>query len=404
MPRFSYIAIDHNKKTVRGTVTAESAYAARKHLRAKGIHATTVKDAPRDERTSAISSVFKKSNKSQITDFTRQMATMLNSGIKLTEALSVLVMQITDVKLKNAITDIRDRVVTGESFADSLEEYKQYFDTIYVSMVRVGEVTGTLPNTLATIANFMEKRQKVESKIITAMIYPMILIMATILVSLFLTVFILPKIGELIVKTGQELPWLTKALLATSELLRSWWALVIIGAIVLIVASVKHFVNTPKGGLLKDRMMLSLPIFGSLLKQRIAARFASTLSTLLGAGLSMADSLKIVAEVTGNVVMNNAVKQSRERILSGADIATPLRDSGVISPTIAHMVTVGEKSGELEQMLKSISENLESSSDVVIDRLSAALEPIIIILMVFFVGTIVFATLMPILNFSGGQF
>jgi type II secretory pathway component PulF len=145
-------------------------------------------------------------------------------------------------------------------------------------------------------------------------------------------------------------------------------------------------------------------LFGPLIKQRVVARFASTLSTLLGSGLAMAESLRVVGEVTGNSIMRGAVQQARERILAGADIATPLRDSGVIDPAIAHMVSVGEKSGELEKMLKDISENLEASTDVVIERLSAAVEPLIIIIMAAIIGLIAYATILPILKISAVKF
>ena len=155
---------------------------------------------------------------------------------------------------------------------------------------------------------------------------------------------------------------------------------------------------------MRDKFLLSLPLFGPLIKQRVVARFASTLSTLLGSGLAMAESLRVVSEVTGNSLMKRAIQQSRERILAGADIATPLRDSGVIDPAIAHMVAVGEKSGELETMLKNISENLEASTDVVIERLSAAVEPIIIIFMAAIVGVIAYATILPILKISAVKF
>jgi type II secretory pathway component PulF len=404
MPRFNYIAIDRSKSTEKGSVTAESAYAARKHLRAKGLHPTSIKEVKLDQHTKSLIKVFKRSNKTQVAEFTKQLATMLGAGIKLTEALSVLVKQITDTGLKNAITDIRDRVVTGESFTDALTEYERYFDVIYVSMIRVGEVTGTLPDSLKTIATFIEKRQKVESKIVTAMIYPAILMLCCIAVVIFLTITVIPRVGEQIQKAGGELPWITSTLMKTAEILTSYWVVLVIAILVLIVISTKRFLKTPKGAYLKDKLMLSLPIFGPLIKQRIVSRFSSTLSTLLGAGLSIAESLKVVAEVTGNTLMNSAVKKARERILSGADIATPLRDSGVIDPAIAHMVAVGEKSGELETMLKSISDNLESSSDIVIERLSAALEPVIIIFMAALVGIIAFAALLPILQYSSGQF
>jgi len=156
--------------------------------------------------------------------------------------------------------------------------------------------------------------------------------------------------------------------------------------------------------LVRDKILLNLPGFGPLLKQRILQRFASTLATLLGSGLSMAESLRVVAQVTGNAIMTHAIRQARERILSGADISTPLRDSGVIDPAIAHMVTVGEKSGELEQMLRMIAENLEASSDIVVERLSAIVEPIIIVFMALVIGIIVFATFVPLIQYSVTQF
>ena len=151
---------------------------------------------------------------------------------------------------------------------------------------------------------------------------------------------------------------------------------------------------------MRDKFILSLPLFGPLIKQRVVSRFASTLSTLLGSGLSMAESFRVVGEVTGNTLMKRAIDQARERILAGADIATPLRDSGVIDPSIAHMVTVGEKSGELETMLKNISDSLEESTDIVIERISAAIEPVVIVFIAVIVGIIALAIMMPILKIS----
>ena len=404
MPRFSYTAIDHNRKRVTGTVTAESPFAARRHLRTKGFHPTAIKEAASRRQAKSLMSVFTKSSKGQVAEFTKQLSTMINAGIKLTDALSVLTQQVSDVRLRSTITDIRDRLVTGESFADALDDHEHYFDVIYISMVRVGEVTGTLGNSLTAIATFMEKRQRVESKMITAMIYPLILILGCIVVVLFMTIKIIPVIAEQISRTGDELPFLTKALVGLSELLTSWWAFVIIAGIIAFVWGVKSLLRTERGAYICDKTMLALPLYGPLIKQRIVARFASTLSTLLSAGLSMADSLKVVAEVTGNTIMNKAVRQARERILAGADIATPLCDSGVIDPALAHMVAVGEKSGELETMLKTISDNLEASSDLVIERLSAAVEPLIIVAMAVIIGIIAYATLMPLIKFSAGQF
>jgi len=405
MPRYHYIAIVADGKKAKGTITAESPYAARKQLRGRSIHPISITQArSAAECRGVLSSVLTRGGKTQLIDFTKQMATLLNSGIKLTEALSVLTLQASDARFKNAISDIRDRVVTGESLTDALKDYSDYFDVIYVSMVRVGEVTGSLGKIFDTIANFMAKRQKVESKVVTAMVYPAFLIFCCLVAIMVLTTFVIPKIGAQITSTGQELPWITRQLMNVSYVMRSWWLLVVIGLIAVIVWGIRRFFSTQKGAYLRDKFLLSLPLFGALIKQRVVARFASTLSTLLGSGLAMAESLRVVSEVTGNSLMKHAVQQSRERILAGADIATPLRDSGVIDPTIAHMVAVGEKSGELEKMLKNISDSLEESTDIVIERLSAAVEPLIIVTMAAIIGVIAYATLLPILEVSSGSF
>jgi general secretion pathway protein F len=405
MPRYHYTAIAANGKKVKGSIAAESPYVARKQLRARSIHPSSITQVSSDLKSKAsLSSLFAKRSKTQIIDFTKQMSTLLNSGIKLTEALSVLTLQVSDVRLRNALIDIRDRVVTGESFTDALGDYDDYFDVVYVSMVRVGEVTGTLGQSLTTIAGFMEKRQRVESKVLTAMIYPIVLILFCIVAILVLTTKVIPKIAEQIARTGHELPWITRRLMDISYIMTSWWLLVVISAVIGIVWMLREFLKTERGAYLRDKFILSLPLFGPLIKQRVVSRFSSTLSTLLGSGLAMAESLRVVSEVTGNTLMKRAIHQARERILAGADIATPLRDSGVIDPAIAHMVSVGEKSGELEKMLKSISDNLEASTDLVIERLSAAVEPLIIIIMAAIIGVIAYATILPILEVSTGSF
>lgn len=405
MPRYSYTAIAADGRKVKGAITAESSYAARKQLRVRSIHPTSITEVSAGgEGRAALFSIFVRGSKRQIIDFTKQLSTLLNSGIKLTEALSVLTLQTSDVRFKNAVNDIRDRVITGESFTDALKDYSDYFDVIYVSMVRVGEVTGSLGQSLSTISRFMEKRQRVESKVITAMVYPIVLILFCISAILVLTTVVIPKIAVQIERTGQELPWITRQLMRVGHVLGSWRLIVVIAAVLGIVWVLKRFLRTSRGAYLRDRFLLSLPLFGPLIKQRVVSRFASTLSTLLGSGLAMADSLRVVAEVTGNSLMKRAIQQSRERILAGADIATPLKDSGVIDPAIAHMVAVGEKSGELELMLKNISEDLETSTDVVIERLGAAVEPLIIIVMAAIVGVIAYATILPILKISAVEF
>ena len=400
MPRFEYSAINSSKKTEKGTVTAESAFAARKHLRSRGLHPTDVRQVRMETAQKTFKDIFARSGKKDVAGFTKELATMLNAGIKLTDALSVLTLQVTNPHLRAAVTEIRDRVVTGESFADSISEYEQYFDLIYTSMVRVGEVTGTLGDTLSTISAFMDKRHKLQAKMATVMMYPAILFLFCIIVVMVITIVVIPQITEQLQKTGQQLPWITNVIMGFSNVMRSGWVLVIIGGIAGLIFLYKRLVKTEKGAYLRDKLILASPGFGKLVKQEIVARFTSTLATLLGSGLSMAESLRVVSQVTGNVIMTNAIKQSRERILSGADITTPLRDSGVIDPAIAHMVAIGEKSGELEQMLHMISDNLEADSDLRVERFSRVIEPVIIIFMAGVIGVIAYATLLPLFKFS----
>ena len=405
MPTYQYMAIGPGGKKVKGTIAAESAYAARRQLRVRSIHPSSIAEvATKSHHSRSFSLSLRKVKKSQIVDFTKQMALLLNSGIKLTEALSVLTMQVSDERFRNAISDIRDRVMTGESFADALKDYHQFFDVIYVSMIHVGEVTGNLAASMSTIAGFMEKRQRVESKVITAMVYPIVLVCFCLAAVLILTTKVIPSIGSQIERMGQELPWITAQLMSVSRVLSSWKIVLVFGAVMLVIYVLRKFFGTERGAFLRDKALLSLPLFGPLIKQRVVARFTATLSTLLGSGLAMAESLRVVSEVTGNVLMKKAVQTARERILSGADIASPLRDSGVISPAVAHMVSIGEKSGELEVMLRNISDDLESQTDVVIERLSAAVEPVIIIFLAAIVGVNAYATIMPILKVSDIQF
>ena len=401
MPSYQYIAIGVNGKKLKGTITAESPYAARKQLRLRSVHASSIEEvtSTTEKKRQALTFVTK-SKKNQIIDFTKQLSTMLKSGIKQTEALSVLTVQTNDPRFRTVLTEIRDRVITGESLTETMRDYEEYFDVVYTSMIKVGEVTGGLGPALTTMAGFMEKRQRVEGKIVTAMIYPICLIVFSILVVCILTIKVIPPIAEQIEKTGQPLPWITSFLVQVGGVLTSLWIFAIIGGLFAVVALARSFFRTDRGALLRDRTLLALPVFGSLIRQRVVARFASTLSTLLGSGLPMAESLQVVSRVSGNVVMQRALNSARERILAGADIASPFRESGVISPAIAHMVTVGEKSGELEPMLKNISDDLEAATDTVIDRLSAVIEPIIIIFVAGIVGVIAYATVLPMLQLS----
>jgi type II secretory pathway component PulF len=266
-------------------------------------------------------------------------------------------------------------------------------------MIRVGEATGNLGRSLSLLADYMSKKQRLEAKIKAALTYPIILVVVCIIVTTVLMTFVVPRITKIITSTGRQLPMTTKILMGTSDfMINNWWLILLTLAI--IWWAFKRVLATTNGRMAFDRFILKIPITGELVRQSIVARFSSTLAALIRSGLPMADSLQIVSQVTGNAVMADAVRQARERIIAGADVATPLRASKVVGPAVAHMIAVGEKTGELEDMLLSISDSIEESTDASVQRISSIIEPVIIVIMAGIVGFIVMAVMLPIFQVS----
>ncbi len=405
MPTFEYIALDRAGKQSRGTLAAESASAARRQLRDRRLHATKLRPVSElaGQGGFSLGNIFRGKRRRLVLEFTRQLATMIQAEVKLTEALGVLISQAEDEKFSPIIQNIRDQVLSGETLADGLKEYPGWFDSIYVAMVKVGEVTGNLGRSLQLLGDYMGKSQRLEAKVKSALMYPLILICISLLVIVLLMTVIVPKITKIIVQSGKEIPGITQFLMDFSDLLVGYWWLFILGGVGL-AWLVRQTLSRPAGRLAFDRFNLRLPVIGELIRQTIVARFTSTLSALIRSGMPMADSLQVVSEVTGNSVMAHAVRLARERIIAGADIATPLRESNVIGPAVAHMITVGERTGELEAMLLTIAASIEEDTDITVQRISSTIEPIIIVFIAVIVGFICIATLMPILqvaNLSG---
>ena len=399
MPTFEYLAIDSAGKKARGTMAAESAGAARRMLRERKLHATQLQ--PVSEVAMAgrweWGAIFKARRRRDVLEFTRQLATMVESDVQLTEALGVLIAQSDNLKFKQIVQNIRDEVVSGDSLADGFKEYPNWFDTIYVSMVRVGEVTGNIGRSFRLLAEYMSKRQRLEAKVKSALTYPIILVVVGMIVTTILMTVVVPKMVAIIEQSGRELPGATQLLISMSGFMVSyWWGIAITCGVGYYLF--RRGVATVNGRLTFDRVVLKIPVIGELIRQAVVARFASTLATLIRSGLPVAESLQVVAGVAGNAVMARAVHASRERIIAGADVATPLRESGVIGPAIAHMIAVGERTGELEAMLVTIAESVEERTDISVQRISSVIEPVIIVVMAVVVGFIMYATLLPILQ------
>ncbi len=401
MPTYEYIALDATGKKSRGSVAAESAVAARKLLRNRRLHATKLTAVSETTRQGGSLTDFFAGSRRRVLvlNFTRQITTMIQAEVKLTEALEVLIKQSENRKFTQIMQNLRDQLLSGENLADGLKEYPLWFDQIYVSMVRVGEATGNLGKSLSLLTDYIARKHRLETKIKSAMVYPIILMTVCVGATLFLMTYLIPKLAKIIAAAGRDLPTITKIVLGISHfLLNYWWAL-IIG--IFAVSGLFHWlINTKRGRHVYDRTMLNLPVLGGLLRQSIVARFATTLAALIRSGMPIAEGLRVVEGITGNSILAGAINASRDRIMSGSDIATPLLESKVVDNTIAHMISVGERSGELEAMLLTIADNLEESSDIVAERMASVMEPLIIVIMAAIVGTILYAVIMPILQVS----
>jgi general secretion pathway protein F len=399
MPTYEYVALDAGGKEQRGNVAAESASAARRQLRNRRLHASKIRPISEAARAGGIGfgRFFQARRRRDVLEFTRQVATMIEAEVKLTEALGVMISQAKGTAMAQVLQNIRDQVLAGESLADSMKEFPGWFDTIYIAMVRVGEVTGNLGRSFNLLSDYIGKRHRLESKLKSAMIYPMILVILAGVVTTFLMTFVVPKIANIIQQSGRELPTATQILINISHALTAYWW-VIVGGVLLIVWLFRRSLATTRGRLAFDKATLKIPLIGELIRQGVVARFATTLAALIRSGMPVADSLQVAADVSGNEVMARAIRTSRERIISGADIATPLQESRVVGPAVAHMIAVGERTGELEKMLLTIAGSIEETTDIRIQRLSSVIEPVIIIVMAVVVGFIMVATLLPILQ------
>ena len=399
MATFAYKALAPGGAKAKGTIAAESAGAARKLLRNRQLHVTDLKSVSDLGGRGGfdIRHMMAGRRRREVLEFTRQLGTMIESGVKLTEAMSVLITQSDNPEFRQIIQNIQDQVVGGETLADGFKEYPLWFDPIYVSMVRVGEMTGNVGRSFKLLADHINKRQQLEAKVKSALMYPAILIVVSILATIVLMTFVVPKLAGIIVKSGRELPPATQILMAISGgLVRWWWLLIILFFVCTWLY--RRIGATPRGRLVIDQFLLKLPVFGTLLRETVVSRFASTLAVLIRSGLPMADSLQVVAGVTGNAVMDRAVHAARERIIAGADVSTPLRESRVVSSAVAHMISVGERTGELESMLLMIAQSIEERTDITIQRLSSTIEPLVLLVMGTVVGFIIYAILVPMLE------
>ncbi len=390
-------------KAVQGLRDAENMKALRAQLRKDGVLLTTAAEEKaaqeKQKGTLDLRRFFNRPTVADVAIMTRQLATLVKAQIPLFEALSALIDQTDKDGLKRALTNVRDQVREGISFADALKEHPKIFPDLYVNMVRAGESSGTLEAVLMRLTHFMEGQAKLRGKVSSALAYPILMMaIAVIMISVMMT-SVVPKVTSIFENMHKALPWYTRMLILVSDFASSyWWIVIAVGGGA--YAWFRHWKQTSDGRIKWDRWMLKAPLFGQLVMMVAISRFARTLATLLSAGVALLPAMGIVRNVLGNGALEKIVEDATGSIREGQSIAEPLKASGYFPPLVTHMIAIGEKSGQLEEMLENVAEAYDTAVDARVQLLTSLLEPIIIVFMGGAVAFIAFSILMPLVQMS----
>jgi len=384
-------------------IDAVSVREAKLKLRSQGVFVSDIVEEASGQvpitRDISLKRFFDRAKLEDITVMTRQLSTLVGAAIPLVEALSALYEQTESPAMKKTVAQVRDSVNEGLSFADALGQHKRIFSDLYVNMVRAGEASGALDVVLLRLAEFLEGQHRLRAKVGAALVYPIVLLGVSTMVLFFLLTGVVPKVVNMFENMGQKLPLPTRILIGISDFLgMTWWIIVIlvIGAVILFM----KWKKTKDGAFRFDRFKLRVPVYGAIYRKISVARFARTLGTLLSSGVPIIESMKIVKTVVQNKVLEAAIEDATVEVMEGSSIAMPLRKSGVFPPIIIHMISTGEQSGTLEEMLIQAANTYEQDVETAVAGLTSILEPLMIVVMGIIVGAIVLAILMPMLEMS----
>ena len=401
MPLYDYKALDILGKTTRGMVEADTQKTARQKLKKLQLRVTEMKErnAASAQASGSIPFFGGRVGVKDIALMTRQLASLVKANIPLVECLNALVDQTENQPLKLGLSQVRQDVNEGISLAKAFGKHPKLFDTIFINMVEAGESSGTLGLVLLKLADLKEAQMRLRSKVQSAMTYPALMMaVATILVLVIFT-FVIPKLAKVFDSMKKPMPLITKVLIEVSSFVTTWWLL--IGIVFFVGVSVfLRYIRSEAGRPQWDALILKAPIFGPIIRMVAVTRFASTMSTLLASGVPILTAMAIAKNLVGNIPIANAVAIARDNITEGQSIAEPLRRSGEFPPLVIHMISIGEKTGELPDMLRNISETYEEQVSSKIETMTSLLEPIMIVGMGVVVGFIVFAIFVPLLDIS----
>jgi len=403
MPVFAYKGVNAAGRSIQGFVDADSARTARTRLRRDGVFLTELAEEAREDAAAARASRFPTFTLRRISSLdlaltTRQLSTLIAAGIPLVSALGALAEQAENKRLKGVLGGVRDRVNEGASLAEALAQAGPFPD-LFVGMVRAGEAGGALETVLERLAEYLESQVRLRNKVGSILIYPAVMFFFAMVVVAALVTLVLPQITELLTSLDQELPIYTRLIIGLSNFARGWWWALLAGGVglgVLLGAAIR----TERGRRAWDRLKLDLPVVGRVVRLVAISRFTRTLSTLLAGGIPIVRALDVSKHVAANVILGDAVDAARTSLTEGATLAAPLRASGEFPALVVHMVDVGERSGALEAMLAKVADTYDEQVETAVTRLTALLEPLLIMFMVGIVLVIIFATLAPLLQIT----
>jgi len=397
MPFFRYIAKSSDGKSIHGVLESHSKNEVIDSLRSKNLVIVSILETKPIVRSH--SATQQKIKLEDLVVFSRQLATMVEAGITLVQALDILSEQIEKESFRNIIKQMRNEVESGQSLSEGLAKHPKVFSKLFTSMVRAGETSGMLSEILDRLAVYLEKTNSLQRKVKSSLVYPMVVSAMAIIITLFLILKVIPTFKGIFASLGGTLPIPTQLLISFSDAVRHHFLL---GVIVLVFSGIcfLRYIRTEAGRRNFDRTLLKLPVFGPLFRKVAVAKFTRTLSTLIKSGVPILASFDIVGETAGNKVVEDAVKEARAYIREGEDIASPLAASGVFPPMVVRMIAVGEKSGQLEAMLTKIADFYEDEVDAAVSGLTSMIEPLIIAFLGIVIGYIVVAMFMPIFKLT----
>lgn len=418
MPNFEYRALDAQGNETTGAISAEDENDAVEQLRRNQLYPTEVVEQGKGKlgagsggrRSRAAARVKGKKaagggrgrgtvNSKTLMLFTRQLATLIDSGLPLLRGLNVLGKQEPNPVLKRTVNQLSDSVQAGGTFSESLSQHPRIFNKLYVNMVKAGELGGVLELVLSRLADYQEKAQKLKNKIVSAMIYPVIVMCIAVGIMVFLLLFIVPKFEGIFkdMLGDQELPLVTRIVTGASEFVQNN-VLLLLGGVILLIVAYRAAVATKGGRRTMDRFKLAVPVVGDIQRKSAIARFSRTLGTLVTSGVPILQALNITKETSGNVIISEAIGKVHDAVKEGESIVQPLEASKVFPPMVISMVDVGEETGQLPDMLLKIADVYDDEVDNSVAAMTSLLEPVMIVFLALIVGTIVLALFMPLLD------